>query len=97
MAYVIALPCVDNNDQACIEVCPVDCITADTSVDRKFYVDPEVCIDCGACADACPNEAIFRSDELPAEWSPFMRIDATWYRDPRAARASVDQLLPRAG
>lgn len=97
MAYVIAQPCVDHNDRACIEVCPVDCITADPGTDRKFYVDPEACIDCGACADACPNEAIFRSDELPPEWSPFARIDATWYRDPRAARAAIDELLPPIG
>ena len=97
MSYVIAQPCVDHNDRSCIEVCPVDCITAEVGVDRKFYVDPETCIDCGACADACPNAAIFRSDELPAEWSTFARIDATWYRDPRQARASVDQLVPIAG
>jgi NAD-dependent dihydropyrimidine dehydrogenase PreA subunit len=97
MAYVIAQPCVDNNDQACIDVCPVDCITADKGVDRKFYVDPGVCIDCGACAEACPNEAIFRSDELPAEWTAYARVDAAWYRDPQAARAAVNQLLPLAG
>ncbi len=97
MAYVIAQPCVDHNDRSCIEVCPVDCITAEVDVDRKFYVDPDSCIDCGACADACPNGAIFRSDELPAAWSPFATIDATWYRNPLAARASVDQLVRPAG
>jgi NAD-dependent dihydropyrimidine dehydrogenase PreA subunit len=97
MSYVIALPCVDHNDRACIEVCPVDCITADTALDRKFYVDPEVCIDCGACADACPNAAIFGSDELPSAWSSFAGIDATWYRDPQAARAAIDQLVPPTG
>lgn len=97
MSYVIAQPCVDQNDKSCIEVCPVDCITADANLDRKFYVDPDVCIDCGACADACPNEAIFRSDELPAEWAAYARVDATWYRNPEAARAAVNELLPLAG
>ena len=29
MAYVIAEPCIDNSDQSCVAVCPVDCITAD--------------------------------------------------------------------
>ncbi|MBW3659437.1 MAG: ferredoxin, partial [Actinobacteria bacterium] len=26
MTYVIAEPCVDVKDQACVEECPVDCI-----------------------------------------------------------------------
>ncbi len=97
MSYVIAQPCVDQNDRSCIEVCPVDCITSEIGVDRKLYVDPESCIDCGACADACPNAAIFRSDELPAEWLPFAHVDAAWYRDPQAARAAVNALVPSPG
>lgn len=96
MAYVIAAPCIDHNDRSCVEVCPVDCITADPAVDRKFYVDPDVCIDCGACANACPNEAIFREDQLPAGWDGFAWVDAAWYRDPAAARAGVDRLAAGA-
>jgi ferredoxin len=49
MAYVIAAPCVDHTDQACVQVCPVDCIYGDPSVDRKLYIDPDACIDCGSC------------------------------------------------
>ena len=26
MTYVIAQPCIDVKDKACVEVCPVDCI-----------------------------------------------------------------------
>ena len=26
MTYVIAEPCIDVKDKACVEVCPVDCI-----------------------------------------------------------------------
>lgn len=63
----------------------------------KLYVDPGVCIDCGTCADACPNEAIFRSYELPSKWAAYARIDATWYRDPAAARAFVNETLSVAG
>ncbi len=94
MAYVIAAPCVDNNDQACVSVCPVDCITADPGLDRKFYIDPDGCIDCGSCESACPNEAIFRADRLPREWVDFAWVDATWYVDPEAARSVVDELIP---
>ncbi len=96
MAYVIAAPCIDQNDQSCVAVCPVDCITADAGLDRKFYIDPDVCIDCGACANACPNQAILRIDQLPAEWADYAEIDAAWYRDPAAARSAVDHLVAGA-
>ena len=31
-----------------------------------MYIDPETCIDCGACVPECPYEAIFPEDEVPA-------------------------------
>jgi ferredoxin len=96
MAYVIAEPCIDNSDQSCVAVCPVDCITSDPSVDRKFYIDPDGCIDCGSCESACPNQAIFRADQLPPPWAQFARIDATWYRDPAAAREAVEHVAAAA-
>ncbi|MGZ6300345.1 MAG: 4Fe-4S dicluster domain-containing protein [Candidatus Limnocylindria bacterium] len=96
MSYVIADPCIDHMDQSCVDVCPVDCISADPTIDRKFYIDPDGCIDCGSCEAACPNAAIFRVDRLPTEWLGYALIDATFHRDPAAARASVDALLPAA-
>jgi ferredoxin len=30
-----------------------------------YYIDPDVCIDCGACVPECPYEAIFPEDEVP--------------------------------
>ncbi len=94
MAYVIAEPCIDNNDQSCVAVCPVDCISSDPKRDRKFFIDPSNCIDCGSCEQACPNGAIFRADSLPAEWVGFAWVDATWYADPQQARAAIDAYLP---
>ena len=38
MTYVIALPCVDVKDRACVEECPVDCIYEG---DRTLYIHPE--------------------------------------------------------
>lgn len=96
MAYVITEPCIDHIDQSCVAVCPVDCISADPEVDRKFYIDPDGCIDCGSCETACPNSAIFRADQLPSEWADFAWVDATWYSDPEAARAVVDEFMPAA-
>ena len=96
MAYVIAEPCIDRNDQSCVEVCPVDCISAVEGVDGKFYIDPAVCINCGSCEQACPNGAIFAAESLPPEWAGFAWVDETWYADPDQARAGIDQAYPNS-
>ena len=92
MTYVIAEPCVDRMDQSCVAVCPVDCIRSDAA-DRKLYIDPDECIECGSCATECAQGAIYAADELPREWSQFVAIDATWFRDPRRARAMLEDAL----
>ena len=38
-------------------------------------IDPEECIDCGACEPECPVEAIFPEDALPEKWEPFVKIN----------------------
>jgi NAD-dependent dihydropyrimidine dehydrogenase PreA subunit len=96
MAFVIAAPCVDHSDQSCVAVCPVDCIWGDLAVDRKLYVDPEGCIECGSCQPACPNGAIVPEKDLPAEWADFAWVDAAWFSNPDAARAVVDELVTAA-
>ncbi len=40
MAYLIAEPCIDELDQSCVAVCPVDCIRFEDGTDRKAYIDP---------------------------------------------------------
>jgi NAD-dependent dihydropyrimidine dehydrogenase PreA subunit len=96
MAYVIAEPCIDRNDQSCVAVCPVDCISSVEGVDRKFYIDPDNCIDCGSCEQACPNGAIFAAEALPVEWAGFAWVDATWYADPAQARTAIDTSYPES-
>ena len=75
MAYVIAEPCIDVLDVSCVSVCPVDCIHFDEGTDRKLFIDPNECIDCGACEPECPVEAIFPEDALPDKWEPFVKIN----------------------
>ena len=72
MTYIIAEPCIDIKDKSCVDVCPVDCIH---EADRILVIDPEECIDCGACEPECPVEAIFPEDALPDKWEPFVRIN----------------------
>ena len=90
MPFVIAEPCIDYQDQACVRVCPVACIHFDAGKDRKLYIDPNECIDCGACEPMCPVRAIYSEFDLPYKWERFTRIDALWYRDKDAARGMVD-------
>src|SRR5947209_3372132 len=75
MTYIIAEPCIDLKDRSCVDVCPVDCIH---EANRILVIDPEECIDCGACEPECPVEAIFPEDALPAKWEPFVKINGVW-------------------
>ncbi len=78
MTYVIAFPCVDLKDKACIEECPVDCIYEG---DRMLYIQPDECVDCGACEPVCPVEAIFYEDDVPDEWKDYTAANAEFFVD----------------
>jgi NAD-dependent dihydropyrimidine dehydrogenase PreA subunit len=65
-------------DKACVEVCPVDCIHGGDD-DPQLYINPQECIDCGACEPECPVEAIFEESALPAEWKQYTEINAKFF------------------
>lgn len=94
MAYIITSPCIDVQDQACVEVCPVDCIHFDEGDDRMLYINPDECIDCGACEPACPVSAIFAEDDVPGDQDAFKEINVLWFNDKDSARARVGELKP---
>jgi ferredoxin len=89
VTFVITEPCIDTTDQACVDVCPVDCIHFEEGADRMLYIDPAECIDCGACQPACPVSAIFPEGDVPASQAHFIEINSLWYEDRAAARAKV--------
>jgi NAD-dependent dihydropyrimidine dehydrogenase PreA subunit len=60
MAYVITNQCIDELDGSCVDCCPVDCIYEG---ERKRYISPDECIDCGACLPECPVDAIIAPGE----------------------------------
>ncbi|MDN5929517.1 MAG: ferredoxin family protein [Pseudonocardia sp.] len=78
MTYVIALPCVDLKDLACVEECPVDCIYEGA---RSLYIHPDECVDCGACEPVCPVEAIYYEDDLPQKWAVHTEDNARFFTD----------------
>ena len=84
MAYVITEPCIGVKDKGCITACPCDCIhprkdEAGFSSAAQLYIDPQECIDCGACVPACPVSAIYLLEDLPERWKKFAAINADWY------------------
>ena len=83
MTYVIAEPCVDVLDRACVDECPVDCIYEGA---RALYIHPDECVDCGACEPVCPVEAIYYEDDVPAQWSAYKDDNARFFTDVLSGR-----------
>ncbi len=79
MAFVIAEPCIGVKDKSCVAVCPVDCIHG-TDEDEMLYIDPDECIDCGACTPECPVSAIFPLSEVPEQWKSFIQKNADYFK-----------------
>ena len=78
VTYIIAQPCVDVMDKACVEECPVDCIYEGL---RTLYIHPDECVDCGACEPVCPVEAIFYEDDTPEQWKDFYKANVEFFDD----------------
>ena len=82
MAYVITDSCI--KDELCVEACPVDCIHPEKDepafeAATQLYVDPEGCIDCGACVPVCTSDSIRVADELAGDLKRFAEINAKYF------------------
>ena len=69
MTHIITSLCV--RDRGCIDVCPVECMVPGQPINEWpwIYIDPDTCIDCGACVPECPYVAIFPEDEVPSAYT----------------------------
>jgi len=85
MTWVITSACVDEKDMSCVEECPVDCIYEG---DRKLYIQPAECIDCGACEPVCPVDAIYSDRRLPAELAAEKQDNADFFTTVLPGRAA---------
>lgn len=79
MSYIIGTSCVGVCDTACVHACPVDCIhgpiypngvgkevklmAKEDLQGRQLYINPNDCINCGACLPECPVDAIFETEQ----------------------------------
>ncbi len=73
MTYVVAEPCVKCKFTDCVDVCPVDCFVEGVNF---LAINPDECIDCGACVPECPAEAIFEETEIPEKWEEYVELNA---------------------
>jgi ferredoxin len=76
MTYVITEACMDVMDKSCIQECPVDCIKVG---ENMLYIDPNDCVDCGACEPVCPVEAIYYEVEVPPQWKQFGKVNTEFF------------------
>ena len=73
MAYVITSKCAGTCDTACVDVCPCDCIVGPMPREQmrgsrlQMFIDPDECIDCGACVAECPVAAIYLDVDVPEQ------------------------------
>jgi ferredoxin len=96
MAHVITQKCIGTCDTACVDVCPCDCIIGPVPLDElrrvplnqrptkfpgiQMFVDPDECIDCGACVAECPVAAIYLDDDIPEPHRDDIARNAAFFR-----------------
>lgn len=76
MTYVITQACIDCVHRSCVKECPVDCIYEGA---RSLYIQPEECINCGACVPVCPEEAIYFEEDLPESSLPHLKDNEDFF------------------
>ncbi|WP_209970693.1 indolepyruvate ferredoxin oxidoreductase subunit alpha [Paenibacillus eucommiae] len=77
MAFVIIGGCSEEKAADCVDVCPVDCIQEGPD---QYYIDADICIDCGACEAACPVGAVAWEDDLNDDDKIYMEKAANFYK-----------------
>ena len=90
MSYIIGSKCVGCVDGSCLKVCPVDCIdgpidtkrigkmTDEERAGKQLYINPDVCIDCGACVPECPVDAIHPTEELAIKYGELEYVNMNY-------------------
>jgi NAD-dependent dihydropyrimidine dehydrogenase PreA subunit len=104
MAYVISLKCIGTKDRSCVEVCPVDCFYnyKNPKLNKKYgrpekdgdsgmlVINPDECINCGACETECPVEAIYEDSGMPEELKEFIQQNDDAIRELALAEGGLD-------
>ena len=72
MPHVVCEPCVNCRTTNCCVVCPVEAFREDSNM---LVINPDVCIDCGACVSECPVQAIYPDSDVPAKWQSYIALN----------------------
>lgn len=89
MTFVVTENCRNCRYTDCVSVCPVDCFHGDAEM---LYIDPVLCIDCGACVPECPVEAIYEEGLLPTELESWLAINAVKARSLPVVNEKIEPL-----
>jgi NAD-dependent dihydropyrimidine dehydrogenase PreA subunit len=86
LAYVITDKCIGEKAAECVAVCPMDCIHPTPSEEGfntalQLYINPNECIDCYACFEECPVQAIYSDAEVPDSQKNSITENALYYSD----------------
>ena len=87
MSHVITEKCLGERYASCVAVCPVDCIhPGDYKGEVFMVIDPETCIDCGACIPECPINAIVSSPDEAAAYAKInVELAPSFKQNPKVA------------
>ena len=72
MAHIVTEPCVKCKYTDCVTVCPVECFHEDKEM---VIINPDGCIDCGACIPECPVQAIYTEEDVPKKWTNYIKLN----------------------
>ena len=72
MTYVVTELCVDCRYTDCSLVCPVEAFHV---LPDRLYINPKTCVDCHACRQECPVEAIFAEDKVPEKYRRWIKLN----------------------
>jgi len=83
MAYVVTDACT--KDFVCVAECATASIApqaddANAATVAHVFINPDECIDCGNCAEICPQHAIFAESDLPADKAHFAAENRAYFQ-----------------
>jgi len=72
---------ISNGEMTCYTLLIGNLHSAASDGKLTAWVDPDTCIDCGACAPECPTDAIFAEDKVPEQYKEWIDKNRAFYAD----------------